>query len=447
MIKSKLKFPRMSMQLAKCSRKEENMNYIVEESKQIPVTYTPDVTVAGGGVAGIAAALAAARNGAKVLLLEKQCMLGGLATAGLVTVYLPLCDGLGRQMSYGICEELLRLSIRLGAQNEEPTAWLEHKSKEEKLKRRYEVQFNPHYFAILAEQLLLKEGVQILYDTKVCGVQCEDLPAKTDETADGKMPAKTDEAGSGSGQRLSALIIENKSGRQAVCSKTYVDATGDADLYWYAGAPTRLFGKGNLLAGWYYYYDGEKVKLRAHGECENFAVEGADTPKLSQRRFSGVDGQELSEQVILSHESSLNDMMKLREQMPGMEPVTIASMPQLRMTRCPIGEYELKEAENDVDFPDSVGMIADWRKKGMVYEIPYRALYSKSLRNVISAGRCICVDDGMWDISRVIPPCAVTGEAAGTAAALTEDFTTLAYDILAERLYAQGQRLKFAEAE
>ena len=98
------------------------MNYINEEAKQIPITYTPDVTVAGGGVAGIAAALAAARNGSKVLLIEKQCMLGGLATAGLVTIYLPLCDGMGRQMSYGICEELLRLSIQLGAQNEEPTA-------------------------------------------------------------------------------------------------------------------------------------------------------------------------------------------------------------------------------------------------------------------------------------------------------------------------------------
>ncbi len=435
------------------------MKQIREMEKELPITYEPDVAVVGGGVAGIAAALAAARNGAKVLLIEKQCMLGGLATAGLVTVYLPLCDGLGRQLSYGICEELLRLSIQLGAQGEEPTAWLEHGTKEEKLKRRYEVQFNPHYFAILAEQLLIKEGVSILYDTKVCGVQCE---KQDDGRNDGAQYEESDKRESGMPRRrISALMIENKSGRQAVQAKTYVDATGDADLFWYADAPTRLFGKGNLLAGWYYYFDGRQVKLRPLGECENFASADAKTRTLVPRRFSGIDGQELSEQVILSHEASLNDMLRLRKENPEMEPITIASMPQLRMTRCPIGEYELKESENDVDFPDSIGMIADWRKRGMVYEIPYRALYSRNLTNVISAGRCISVDDGMWDITRVIPPCAVTGEAAGTAAALavkeasvtaaalaaSGDFAAVPYNILAERLRANGQRLKFAEAE
>lgn len=75
------------------------------ETNTIKTAYECDVLVAGGGVAGIAAALAAARGGAKVILLEKAFMLGGLATAGLVTIYLPLCDGMGRQVSFGLAEE------------------------------------------------------------------------------------------------------------------------------------------------------------------------------------------------------------------------------------------------------------------------------------------------------------------------------------------------------
>ena len=77
------------------------MEQYIKEELKIPLSPSVDVVVAGGGIAGISAALAAARSGAKVLLIEKQCILGGLATAGLVTIYLPLCDGRGNQMSHG----------------------------------------------------------------------------------------------------------------------------------------------------------------------------------------------------------------------------------------------------------------------------------------------------------------------------------------------------------
>ena len=78
------------------------------------------VAVCGGGFGGISAALAAARAGAKVVLFEKEYMLGGLGTAGLVTIYLPLCDGMGHQVSFGIAEELFRLSIIHGAEDQYP---------------------------------------------------------------------------------------------------------------------------------------------------------------------------------------------------------------------------------------------------------------------------------------------------------------------------------------
>lgn len=396
-------------------------NYIKEMEQLIPIKYQPDVAVAGGGIAGIAAALAAARNGANVLLIEKQCIVGGLATAGLITGYLPLCDGYGHQVSYGITEELLKLSILYGAQSELPTAWLEGKDIQERSKTRYQVSFNPQYLALLAERLLLQEHVHILYDSKICNVIVKE-------------------------DRIAELLIENKSGRIGVSAKTYIDATGDADLYWYAGAPTRLFTRGNILAGWYYYNGGQKLHLRPLGYAEVFDEDRKDTVKpLINRRFSGIDGQEISEYLCLSHEATLKDILEHKEKDESIEPTAIATMPQFRMTRCILGEYELKETENSKDFADSIGIIADWRKKGMIYEIPYRSLYNRKLRNVLSAGRCISVDDGMWDISRVIPPCAVTGEAAGTAAAMTDDITSLDYGKLSSQLIKQGQKLKISE--
>ena len=142
---------------------------VISEYLETPVKYEYDVLVAGGGIAGIAAALAAARQGAKTVLLEKQFMLGGLATAGLITIYLPLCDGRGTQVSFGIAEELLRLSILHGYETEDdyPKPWLENGTPEEKAETRFRVQYNPQLFAIEAERLLKKEGVDILYVTDV----------------------------------------------------------------------------------------------------------------------------------------------------------------------------------------------------------------------------------------------------------------------------------------
>ena len=97
----------------------------VNENLNTPIRYEYDVMVAGGGVAGIAAALASARSGASTILCEREYGLGGLATLGLITIYLPLCDGNGRQVSFGIAEELLKLSVKHGYQAMYPKAWLE----------------------------------------------------------------------------------------------------------------------------------------------------------------------------------------------------------------------------------------------------------------------------------------------------------------------------------
>ena len=98
---------------------------IIKEYIETKVIKSCDVLVCGGGIAGISAAISATRQGKKVVLLEKEYILGGLGTAGLITIYLPLCDGKGRQVSFGIAEELFRLSVSMGAEDEYPDNWLD----------------------------------------------------------------------------------------------------------------------------------------------------------------------------------------------------------------------------------------------------------------------------------------------------------------------------------
>lgn len=401
------------------------MDYIIE-NRRTAIVADCDVLVAGGGIAGISAALAAARAGAKVMLLERGFLLGGLATAGLVTIYLPLDDGMGHQVSFGIVEELLRLALPHSLENREgryPKAWLEGGTFEEKRDgKRFELQYNPYLYAIECERLLLREGVQILYGTTVCDVH---------KSAD----------------RIDAVIVENKSGRSAIEARSVVDATGDADVCALAGAQTETFKQGNVLAAWYYFLSkGEKeaqLKMLGYADIPDSEKkkQGVETKALVKRRFGGLDAQELTEQVILSHEQTFNDVLARRQENPDYTLTTMASIPQIRMTRRIVGAYTLDDREDHREFADSIGMISDWRKRGPAYHVPFGTLYGRDVKNLITAGRCISVTEPMWDISRVIPPCAVTGEAAGAAAAMTDDFASLDVRRLQNYLTGRGVNL------
>lgn len=391
---------------------------MIKEFIETKITQECDVLVCGGGVAGISAALAAARQGKKVTLLEKQFMLGGLATAGLVVIYLPLCDGEGNQVSFGIAEELLRLSISMGAEADYPDNWLDSDDKSRRTNRdkRFAVRFNPSLFAILAEQELIRAGVNILYGTYAVGIHLES-------------------------DKINAVIIENKSGRQAIKATSVVDATGDCDIANFACAPTDTFKQGNILAAWYYSYGKDGYQLNPLGCCDIPDEEQTEDNKITpliNERFTGLDGAELSKMTIASHASTLNDIKKKRKEDPNIVPTTIATIPQIRMTRKIVGEYVLGTDEQHTYFEDSIGMVSDWRKRGPVYEVPFRTLYSKDVKNLIVAGRCTSVSENLWDVMRVIPCCAVTGQAAGTAAAMSDDFSSLDIKALQDKLKTDG---------
>lgn len=374
-----------------------------------------DVAVCGGGFAGIAAALAAAREGKEVILFEKEYILGGLGTAGLVTIYLPLCDGFGQQVSFGIAEELLRLSITYGAEDRYPENWLDNIGTRTEKDKRYEVQYNAQLFAILAEKLLIENHVDILYGSYVVDVATEK-------------------------NRIKTLFVQNKSGKTAFSVRSVVDATGDCDIAHFANAPTATFQQGNVLAAWYYYADpdGHHLQMLGASDIPEEERSGNEEKPLMRRRFTGLDGKEISEMICLSHQTTLNHWLQKRKTNKDTVISTIATIPQIRMTRKIIGEYELAHTEMHTYFEDSIGMVSNWKKRGPVYEVPFRTLYNKQMKNLIVAGRCTSVNETLWDVMRVIPCCAVTGQAAGTAAAITDDFSTLDVSILQERLRNNG---------
>lgn len=380
------------------------------EHLSTPVTERCDVLIAGGGVAGIAAALAAARNGAQVLLLEKQFMLGGLATAGLVTIYLPLCDGMGHQLSYGIAEELLKLSIRHGWEDKYPGSWLEGKADPQ---CRYEVQYNPQLFALAAEELLRQEGVRLLYGTGVCSVHMD-------------------------GDRIDAVIVENKSGRSAIRVGAVIDCTGDADVCALAGEETALYGPGNILAAWHYYVDNAGYNLRIMGASDLPGKEEL----LHNGTFQGIDGQELSNVTLLSHAQILAEVRRKQADSGCYMPVTMATTPQVRMTRRLAGSSTADVLCAGQDLPDSVGLFGNWKQRGPVYALPYHCLHGNKVRNLLAAGRCISTTDAMWDVTRVIPVCALSGQAAGTAAAMTHDLPTIDVSALQRKLQQAGVRIR-----
>ena len=374
-----------------------------------------DVAVCGGGVAGISAALAAAREGKRVVLFEREYMLGGLGTVGLIAIYLPLCDGFGKQVSFGICEELLKLSIKYGAEDSYPENWLDGRGSRTENDKRYMVQYNPHVFAILAEELLLKSGVEILYGSYVVGVDVQ-------------------------GQRVDSLYVENKSGRTKYKVGSVVDATGDCDIAHFSGVPTQTFKQGNVLAAWYYSSDEKGYKLNTLGYADVPEEErtGGEAKPLVDRRFTGLDGKEISEMVCLSHKTLLANWLEKRKSSPNVAIATVPTVPQIRMTRKIVGEYELSHKEEHKYFEDSIGMVSNWKKRGPVYEIPFRTLYNSTVKNLITAGRCTSVNESLWDVMRVIPCCAVTGQAAGIAAAMTDDFSSLNVIKLQEKLKENG---------
>lgn len=243
-------------------------------------------------------------------------------------------------------------------------------------------------YMLALEGFLAANNVELLYDTRFCDVVKE-------------------------GGNITALLVENKSGRSALACGAVVDASGDADVCWRAGEDTVSLDC-NVRCGWFYYFDGGKPRL--HPFTTNYSPLCERLPE-SGPSFAGDRAGDVTEFVLESRKLFAAELAKLKEANPKVEPLFMPSIPTMRMTRRLKAAVELEEADDKRWFEDSLGMTGDWRKPGPVFYLPLRSLAGVKTGNLAAAGRCMSSGNTSWDVMRVIPTCAVTGEAAGAACA------------------------------
>lgn len=395
---------------------------ITETARDIPIAGVFDVVVVGGGIAGVTAALAARRAGASVCLLERYCGLGGLATLGVVTHWLPLCDGRGRQVIPGLGEELLKLSVAdlhrdypRAAFRRVPPCWTDpNGTRETRIAHRYRADFNPSAYLLALEERVDQAGITIFYDTRFCQVRREST-------------------------RITHVIIENKDGRTALAASTVIDTTGDADVCLAAGEEVYT-SDDNVLCGWFYILAGGKLLLQHLSN--RYAIPG--TRQAEPPLFAG-DAQGITQHLLQSRELIRARLAEYRDRHPDTDAQLIGPplLPGFRMTRRLVAVYALGQEDMHRWIDDAIGLTGDWRKAGPIYAVPYRSLCAQRNRNLLTAGRTIGTDNELWDVVRAIPTCTVTGEAAGTAAAMAAadwngDCAALPVSELQAELKAQG---------
>lgn len=395
----------------------------LSESNRVPVVDGYDVIVVGGGIAGVAAAMAARRCGSRVLLIEKSVVLGGLATLGFIAYYLPLCDGRGRKVTSAIAEELLHLSIKYGY-DDLPAEWRDGKGIG--AGKRYATVFSPPEFIYALDELMTSLGVDLLFDTVFS------LPVME-------------------GNRCRAVIVENKSGRTAYTAQIFVDGSGDGDLLFRAGAS--CVEEENYLAYWFYTTDLARMRKAVEsGHARDaislewrgsFGPDGSYT--LGEKEYRASDAGEVTRFILKGRQTLKEQIDRNRE--TGGSLIALPGMPQFRRTRRVEGLYLLTEDDADKHFDDSIGCTGHWMKPGIVYEIPYRTMVTGSLSNVVASGRNISSSGDAWEATRVIPPAAVTGQAAGTLATIAIERKCAVTDVpvagLQRRLEAAGVILHF----
>jgi glycine/D-amino acid oxidase-like deaminating enzyme len=415
------------------------MDFITEPERKIPVIANVDLLVCGGGFAGVAAALSAAKNGVRVMLLEKYGFLGGLVTAALVITTPPLNNGINREIGRRLQEK----SVYALCQNSGGEVEL----------NAIDPEIIKYEFFVMLREL----GTDFLLHTYIVGSIME-------------------------GEIIKGVIVENKAGRQAILASMVVDATGDADVAAFSGAPFRLVKKPMTMMFNMVGVDVKKAlaklgnwgnirglvkKAMEKGELSfdlgitrNFGAPGVNAEKLvyddeinvwsgNLLDMDGTHPRDLTQAEVITREHAIKLAAFLKKNLPGFEKSRIeytATQVGVRATRQIIGEAtpSMEEVKNKI-FDDTV--VKPYANSEM--RLPYGSILPQKVENLLVAGRCISAEEEAMGQLRLIPVCSATGEAAGTAGALAlkQEITPRRLDrsLLQKTLRQQGMDLELAK--
>jgi hypothetical protein len=404
-----------------------------------PLMASADVVVVGSGTAGACAAIAAARGGASVLLIEKQGFMGGTSTAVLDTFYGFYTPGSGaRKIAGGISDEVVAGLRELGPVMERPNTYGAGTG----------VTYNAEHLKLVWERLAVEAGVRVLLHAFLQGTT----------TRDG---------------HVEDVLVATKAGLRRLAGRVFVDASGDADLCHQAGFGYELAGAdapAQTLTTTFKMVNvdiarraqvstaevhqrmaeaaesGEYDLPRREGSDHITPIEGMIATVMTRidsfRRSDGgvinaTDPELLAEAEIKGRRQALEYARFLRDRVPGYEDASLAALSTqigVRETRRVHGDYWL--TRDDVlgarRFDDEVGLCgapiedhhpgADTRWQylpdGQVVGIPYRTLIVRDAQNTLVAGRCFSASHDAHASVRSMAQTMAMGQAAGTAAAL-----------------------------